>query len=271
MIIHAVNTRKRWGFTLIELLVVIAIIAILAAILFPVFAKAREKARAISCTSNLKQLGLAEAQYAQDYDERYSGSWQCSEVTCANDGSRVHWPTLIYPYVKSVGVYVCPDQAGGQHCINDNLGNALGIKNNPNIAAGCATGKEPCGTDYGYNCLCEGGDIGLAGGCDRAGIQLSALTAPADSLMMIDTFNTNNFGQDNLWAFRNTDVTGTHYGRTWNAPGGDHSLPANNLKLGKRHTDGFNILWFDGHVKWKRNTTAYDWYVRKPKIPENPS
>lgn len=267
MIIHAVGIRKRTGFTLIELLVVIAIIAILAAILFPVFAKAREKARAISCTSNLKQLGLAEQQYAQDYDEHYSGSFKTDGS--GQQGQRIHWPTLIYPYVKSVGVYVCPDQAGGQHCVNDDLKSPLGIKNNPDIAAGCAAGKEPCGTDYGYNCLCEGGDIGLVGGCDSAGIALSALSAPADTLMMIDTFQDGNFGQDNLWAYRNTDVVGTHYGRKWNDPG--HSVPANNLKLGKRHTDGFNILWFDGHVKFKRSTTAYEWYARKPKIPENPS
>jgi prepilin-type N-terminal cleavage/methylation domain-containing protein/prepilin-type processing-associated H-X9-DG protein len=97
--------RRKSGFTLIELLVVIAIIAILAAILFPVFAQAREKARAISCLSNTKQLGLAFAMYSQDFDEMYP------------DGVNWFWPAgagwggQVYPYVKSVHVYQCPDDA----------------------------------------------------------------------------------------------------------------------------------------------------------------
>jgi len=96
------NTRK--GFTLIELLVVIAIIAILAAILFPVFAKAREKARQTSCASNLNQLGIGFAQYTQDYDERQpSGIGTTSEAT--------GWASQIYSYEKSTGVYKCPDDA----------------------------------------------------------------------------------------------------------------------------------------------------------------
>lgn len=90
---------KRRGFTLIELLVVIAIIAILAAILFPVFAQAREKARQTSCLSNEQQLGLAFMQYTQDYDELYPST--------DNYGSS--WAKTVYPYVKSLGVFACPD------------------------------------------------------------------------------------------------------------------------------------------------------------------
>lgn len=104
---------KKFGFTLIELLVVIAIIAILAAILFPVFAKAREKARAVSCLSNGNQLGLAFMQYSMDYDERFPG------VAPGNNpypGST--WAGRIYPYVKSAGVYHCPDDPAGQVTIN---------------------------------------------------------------------------------------------------------------------------------------------------------
>jgi prepilin-type N-terminal cleavage/methylation domain-containing protein/prepilin-type processing-associated H-X9-DG protein len=88
------------GVTLIELLVVIAIIAILAAILFPVFAKAREKARQSSCLSNVKQLCLAIMQYAQDYDETYPPAY------CVNP--TVPWPQLLQPYVKNSQVVRCP-------------------------------------------------------------------------------------------------------------------------------------------------------------------
>ena len=94
---------SRRGFTLIELLVVIAIIAILAAILFPVFARAREKARQASCNSNVKQLSLGFLMYLQDYDSKFppQHDWNTS-------GSYYHWPTLIYPYVKNSQLYVCP-------------------------------------------------------------------------------------------------------------------------------------------------------------------
>jgi len=114
------RSRIRNGFTLIELLVVIAIIAILAAILFPVFAQAREKARATSCLSNLKQVGLGAVMYAQDYDELFPGSWQWSP--CA---IQAHSPYIlpapitmaqaetqcqICPYVKNAQVFSCPSR-----------------------------------------------------------------------------------------------------------------------------------------------------------------
>ena len=104
-------TSKR-GFTLIELLVVIAIITILAAILFPVFAKARERARQTSCLSNEKQLGLAFAQYTSDYDgnlpcgTNYVVGWNTNWL------QTVGWAGQIYPYVKSVNVFTCPDDPG---------------------------------------------------------------------------------------------------------------------------------------------------------------
>ncbi len=90
------------GFTLIELLVVIAIIAILAAILFPVFARAREKARQASCSSNLKQIALGALMYAQDYDERTlpGGNW---------DGKH-YWQLNIYPYTKNEQIFACPSR-----------------------------------------------------------------------------------------------------------------------------------------------------------------
>src|SRR2546421_2178885 len=101
--------RPRRGFTLIELLVVIAIIAILAAILFPVFAQAREKARQAMCISNMKQITLADLMYAQDYDETGAPSWvvywqgspgpnYAAVYTGVNWGG--YWPDLVYPYIK---------------------------------------------------------------------------------------------------------------------------------------------------------------------------
>src|SRR5438552_3575118 len=120
--LHRLRKRLKRGFTLIELLVVIAIIAILAAILFPVFAQAREKARAISCTSNLNQIGKATMMYVQDYDESYPNGWG------AKDSGLSMWRVAIQPYIQrygnpadpvgysqpgtSYGVFQCPDQPG---------------------------------------------------------------------------------------------------------------------------------------------------------------
>ena len=102
--------RRARGFTLIELLVVIAIIAILAAILFPVFAKAREKARQTSCLSNIRQLMTGFLAYNQDYDERWvQTGWQFAASTPDYTQTCV-WTTAIYPYVKNKQIFVCPSQ-----------------------------------------------------------------------------------------------------------------------------------------------------------------
>ena len=127
----------RNGFTLIELLVVIAIIAILAAILFPVFAKVREKARQTSCASNMKQLGLAVVQYVQDNDELFMGGVYPAAYTAAQMNSSQGWAGEILPYTKSTGLYRCPDDsfAAAQYNVpvsyfinsNLNVGNSTGI------------------------------------------------------------------------------------------------------------------------------------------------
>ena len=178
------QNRKRNAFTLIELLVVIAIIAILAAILFPVFAQAREKARQVSCLSNVKQAGLAFNMYVQDYDE----------VTPSLGASRDWWG-LIYPYTKNTGIYLCPDRnegsettvwTGGKDINGNGVGELL---------------KLPRRNGYGYNW----GPIGWRGGglLERQqpdpqrpnstyipGKSLAAIQYPAQTFAFGDTYDT---------------------------------------------------------------------------------
>jgi prepilin-type N-terminal cleavage/methylation domain-containing protein/prepilin-type processing-associated H-X9-DG protein len=111
------STRRNQGFTLIELLVVIAIIALLAAILFPVFARARENARRASCQSNVKQLLLGMMQYTQDYDERVP--------IPANALYGTTWHGGIYPYVKSSQIYRCPSDSETQATYRSGYGNGI--------------------------------------------------------------------------------------------------------------------------------------------------
>lgn len=125
-------TSHRKGFTLIELLVVIAIIAILAAILFPVFAQAREKARATQCMSNLRNLGLAWQQYTQDYDE-YTPDVSKEKITVNGVKVAQNWWIPMLPYYKDISLMICPD------------------RNETNSAAhGCSDGLLPDNQCYGY-------------------------------------------------------------------------------------------------------------------------
>jgi prepilin-type N-terminal cleavage/methylation domain-containing protein/prepilin-type processing-associated H-X9-DG protein len=154
---------SRRAFTLIELLVVIAIIAILAAILFPVFAKAREAARKASCINNMKQLGTGIQMYAQDYDETY--------MPRAPFPSN-HWGTVIQPYVKNYGVFACPSNPSNQL----------------QIATGADGGKVV--QSYGINSWIHNGPRPLA-----------AIDAPADRIMLGEHHsNGHNDFAGNWWA-----------------------------------------------------------------------
>ena len=131
------------AFTLIELLVVIAIIAILAAILFPVFARARENARRASCQSNLKQIGLGVLQYTQDYDEKMVPA----QVTV--NGNNITWRGMIYPYVKSVQLFKCPSNSNTNNADGDSALNLTFPTSY--VANGCGVGNlnDSCITNFG--------------------------------------------------------------------------------------------------------------------------
>ena len=139
---------KRRGFTLIELLVVIAIIAILAAILFPVFARAREQARKASCLSNLNQLGKGLMMYGQDYDEMLMPA---AVGTCGTPNAAA-WADVLVPYVKNVKVYDCPSSTRRMtfNSATNTFYRAIGgSPNNPND---CRTnGAIPGGTNTDFN------------------------------------------------------------------------------------------------------------------------
>ena len=147
---------KKSAFTLIELLVVIAIIAILAAILFPVFARARENARRASCQSNLKQIGLGITQYAQDYDERLP----------ARDTTLGNWRQVIQPYIKSTQLFACPSNEGNtlptvplQANPKDNIPRSYICNGqHPALAAPSIGGTAPMGPTQGAS-LAQMGDV----------------------------------------------------------------------------------------------------------------
>jgi len=264
--------------------VVIAIIAILAAILFPVFAQAREKARTTSCLSNLKQIGLAVMQYTQDYDESYPcNSWDTPPIgTTDTDGGNpgfqtaMNWPFKIQPYLKNRQVFVCPsdpNSKNGWSCYS------------PATGAGCvdewgiptpisyAPNQEVIGYGGWQNsngCL---GDGSFIPDWNMAPKTMAAIPTPASTYMIAD------YGRCTLESWWVNNLRAANYTRVKNAsaPGGGNSADQTNpWKTDKeasgvyRHQMGSNIVYADGHAKWRHGNqiTSGDNSYDLRKAPE---
>jgi len=218
---------RRKGFTLIELLVVIAIIAILAAILFPVFARAREKARQASCLSNVKELQLAILMYIGDYDETF-----CLGVNSDPAGNWLYWSSLIEPYVKNTQVFVCLSSlrpsAGNRPSYGWNVSGG-------NTASNAWKSGLYLNNGMGYYFLDPPGNINTYTGVR---LRLGDIPQPASTINIADCSP----GLNNL----------ALYGETY---------------LPEFHSGGANYGYVDGHAKWMAKSAVWgnqDSNVLKP-------
>ena len=221
------NSRSK-AFTLIELLVVIAIIAILAAILFPVFARARENARRTSCMSNLKQMGLAAMQYVQDYDEFYPANL-VNTTEPAPDGDSWqndywYWPQMLYPYHKSKQVFYCPSST------------------EPSTT-------PPTIRNYGANTAI------IVYPTTAAKTSLASIVTPAATYMLTDS---GALRIDRSWT--RTLASNNYYlpgaGSAGNPCGTSITNARADCQTG-RHFGGVNVAFADGHVKWLKSSILY--------------
>ncbi|MBW3635978.1 MAG: DUF1559 domain-containing protein [Armatimonadetes bacterium] len=214
------RSESRPGFTLIELLVVIAIIAILAAILFPVFGRARENARRSSCQSNLKQIGLGIMQYVQDYDERYPLA-NVSDSVLASNVEWLRWMGSTYPYTKSTQVYGCPSSA------NQNTMDLFFQGSGQKLVL-------PGFNNYGANELIFGNGAGATptSGKSMAEVQSTALVVVAADATFF------------IWN-RPRRITNANFTADVYDP------PIDGDPQFARHLGGSNLLFMDGHVKFQ--------------------
>jgi len=235
--------KRRSGFTLIELLVVIAIIAILAAILFPVFAKAREKARQTSCLSNTRQQMTAALSYTQDYDEKFLPMW--SYCWYGTQQSRYWWMGLSQPYVKNLPIYECPSAPA------DWRGDLVfGVPGGKGIYAPCRNAADSYVRfwgGYGMNCYADTSGGRCPGTGDRGDLgnwtKLASVRAPAETIALGDS-----------------PCVVLSLIPCWGAgqPFDPQDLDSYTEPLG-RHNEGNNYALVDGHAKWyrMRSTQAY--------------
>ena len=228
-------SRRAFAFTLIELLVVIAIIAILAAILFPVFARARENARRSSCQSNLKQIGLGIIQYQQDYDEKFPRI----VGTSGNSSTPYGWAGIIQPYVKSTQVYKCPSTS-------------TDIQTNPN---------NDNYVQYQFNRRLN---TTTTDGSDSDGRVIAQVPLPSQTVLVADgpsgkgrnnTSGCLKSGNGSFKAWKDSAPAGDHNGTGCNAGAGSSSGVAwlyrdTTENAADRHLGGVNFAFVDGHVKW---------------------
>ncbi len=233
-------TKTRSAFTLIELLVVIAIIAILAAILFPVFARARENARRSSCSSNLKQIGLGIFQYIQDYDEKYPMGFADLNNSQGLDAADQGWAQMMQPYLKSVQIFQCPSETNaGPNQANINQGNVANY------------------SDYWMNyrlqaqsqALLDASAVTVMFGDGQGGTATATKGTPAYSVQYLTSIPMNTSVATNP-SSTNTDIYNSAASASTDIY--DSSSGTASGQGGRRHLEGINFAFADGHVKWLR-------------------